>query len=223
LEKTKTANMKTLPQTYQTINSKNSKLFGALFMMLFIQGCIKEEYDKVEHKTNYYYLTAAQLNQTPYFTNPTFDTISFTSDKGDTLTFVKTKTDTTWYCENGWGNPNTGYDKDCYQTIHNTYVTVKGNGSFDVNYNYYTSQYGLFRIEIFFGNVHFVICECVINDKTYKNYVSDFKIGNNTFSDSFFEFHNLVDDSIAKGYFNKNYGLFYLNDKLNDTEYFILK
>jgi hypothetical protein len=50
---------------------------------------MKEEYDKVEHKTNYYYLTAAQLNQTPYFTNPAFDTISFTSDKGGYLNLCK--------------------------------------------------------------------------------------------------------------------------------------
>jgi hypothetical protein len=126
--------MKTLQQTCQIINTKNSKLLGAFFIMLFMQSCLKEEYDKVEHKTNYYYLTAAQLNQTPYFTNPTFDTISFASDKGDTLTFVKTKTDTTWFCEKGSGNPNTGYDKDCYQTLHNTYATIKGNGSFDVEH-----------------------------------------------------------------------------------------
>lgn len=111
------------------------KLLSIITIILLTQSCGKEEYPNVEHKTNYYYLTAAQLNQTPYFTNKAFDTINYASDKGDTLTFVKTKTDTTWYCEDGSGNPNTGYDKDCYQTIHNTYSTIKGNGSFKVSHS----------------------------------------------------------------------------------------
>lgn len=46
------------------------KLLSTITIILLTQSCMKEEYDKVELKTNYYYLTAAQLNQTPYFTNP---------------------------------------------------------------------------------------------------------------------------------------------------------
>jgi hypothetical protein len=214
--------MKTLKQTCQIINTKNSKLFGALFMMLLVQSCIKEEYDKVEHKTNYYYLTAAQLNQTPYFTNPTFDTISFASNKGDTLTFVKIKTDTTWYCENGWGNPNTGYDKDCYQTIHNTYATVKGNGSFDVKHikeNNYLSTY----LQIKFSNLIFYYDAIAIDDVTFGRFVGDLVKNNQTFRNTIYTYNNYTDSLIAISYINKDFGLFSINDKLNDTEYFILK
>ncbi len=219
--------MKTLKQNCQITNTKNSKLFGALFIMLFIQSCMKEEYDKVEHKTNYYYLTAAQLNQTPYFTNPTFDTISFASDKDDTLTFVKIKTDTTWYCENGWGNPNTGYDEDCYQTLHNTYATVKGNGSFEVKQGNVNSNLFFYRttdmINFQFNELNFFIRDYRIGTKNGTIFYDTILVGNNTYSNSIKIFHNLNDSSVALGYINKDFGLFSINDKLNETEYFILK
>jgi hypothetical protein len=219
--------MKNLQQTCQIISTKNSKLFGALFMMLFIQSCMKEEYDKVEHKTNYYYLTAAQLNQTPYFTNPNFDTISFASDKGDTLTFVKTKTDTTWYCEQGSGNPNTGYDKDCYQTIHNTYSTVKGNGSFDVKQGNVNSNLFFYRttdmINFQFNELNFFIRDYRIGTKNGTIFYDTILVGNNTYSNSIKIFHNLNDSSVALGYINKDFGLFSINDKLNNTQFLILK
>jgi hypothetical protein len=219
--------LKNLQQTCQIIITKNSKLFGALIMMLFIQSCLKEEYDKVEHKTNYYYLTAAQLNQTPYFTNPTFDTISFASDKGDTLTFVKTKTDTTWYCEKGWGNPNTGYDKDCYQTIHNTYATIKGNGSFDVKHskdgNNFYNRVLPNLVVIKFNETYFLVQDYYIGSKIGGTFYESLIKGNNTYKNVIDIFHNLNDSSVALGYINKDFGLFSINDKLNDTEYFILK
>ncbi len=219
--------MKTLQQTCQIINTKNIKLFGALIMILFIQSCIKEEYDKVEHKTNYYYLTAAQLNQTPYFTNPTFNTISFASDKGDTLTFVKTQTDTTWYCENGSGNPNTGYDKDCYQTIHNTYATVKGNGSFEVKHGNVNSNLFFYRttdmINFQFNELNFFIRDYRIGTKNGTIFYDTILVGNNTFSNSIKIFHNLNDSVSGEALINKDFGVFSINDKLNDTEYFILK
>jgi hypothetical protein len=210
--------MKTFQQTCQIIITKNCKLFGVLFMVLFIQSCIKEEYDKVEHKTNYYYLTTAQLNQTPYFTNPTFDTISFASNKGDTLTFVKTQTDTTWYCEKGWGTPNTGYDKDCYQTIHNTYATVKGNGSFDVKLKYKGESAGLFLLDINFNNRLFAgINNISIGVKSPTDYFDNLILNGKSF-----------EKVIKLGYINCNlyinnrYGLFkldYFNENSNWMHY----
>ncbi len=215
--------MKTLQQTCQIINTKNSKLFGVWFIMLFIQSCIKEEYDKVEHKTNYYYLTAAQLNQTPYFTNPTFDTISFASDKGDTLTFVKTKTDTTWYCEKGWGNPNTGYDKDCYQTIHNTYATVKGNGSFDVKHCKKNVLQNRDILEVSFGNYIFYEGDYFITDIKHPRYLGTIVLRGITFENALL-INNKFNDSLSSiAYINKDFGLFSINDKLNNTQYLILK
>ena len=188
---------------------------------------MKEEYDKVEHKTNYYYLTTAQLNQTPYFANPNFDTINFASDKGDTLTFVKTKTDTSWYCENGWGNPNTGYDKDCYQTIHNTYATVKGNGSFEVEHGNVNSNLFFYRttdmINFQFNELNFFIRDFRIGTKNGTIFYDKILVGNNTYSNSIKIFHNLNDSVSGEALINKDFGVFSINDKLNDTEYFILK
>jgi hypothetical protein len=214
--------MKTLQQTCQIINTKNSKLLGAFFMMLFIQSCLKEEYEKVEHKPNYYYLTTAQLNQTPYFTNPNFDTISFASDKGDTLTFVKTKTDTNWYCENGSGNPNTGYDEDCYQTIHNTYATIKGNGSFDVKHVFKDGPYNKF-IEISFNNTAIFINDWIIEDKTYPTYIDNISIRNKNFTYLTRVTINNGIENTALTYLNKKYGLFYFEDLKSNTQYLILK
>lgn len=123
---------------------KNSIYFLVLpvaFVLLF-QSCTKNNSQYNSPKTTYYYLTFAQLNQTPYFTSKAFDTISFASDKGDTLTFVKTKTDTTWYCEPTTNNPD-NKDQNCYQTLNNTYTTIRGNGSFDVKLGFDGSVYVL--------------------------------------------------------------------------------
>ena len=215
--------MKTLQQTCQIINTKNSKLFGALFIMLFIQSCMKEEYDKVEHKTNYYYLTAAQLNQTPYFTNPTFDTISFASNKGDTLTFVKTKTDTTWYCENGSGNPNTGYDKDCYQTIHNTYATVKGNGSFDVKHK--KADYNVIRdqLEIRFNEFVFYVYDdrigTSIGSTIGSTYFETILLNNITYNKVKILYNN-YNEKLNYCYLNKESGLISIVDGNINLKYY---
>ncbi len=110
------------------------KLFSIITLIMLTQSCTKNNDGCFTPKDNYFYLTTSQLNQTPYFNNPAFDTINFTSEKGDTLIFVKTFTDTTWYNSNGQGNPDCGYDQNYFQTTHNTYATIKGNGSFDVKH-----------------------------------------------------------------------------------------
>jgi len=215
--------MKTFQQTCKIINTKKIKIFGALFMMLFTQSCIKEEYDKVEHKTNYYYLTATQLNQTPYFTNPNFDTISFASDKGDTLTFVKTKTDTTWYCENGSGNPNTGYDKDCYQTIHNTYATVKGNGSFDVKHSLQDAGQSYDLIKILIRANGFAIKDYWIGDKAFSTFIDTITIRNKVYYECLRNTISSNNQNVSFCYINRKYGLFYFEEFKNNTQYLIIK
>ena len=199
------------------------KLLSTITIILLTQSCMKEEYDKVELKTNYYYLTAAQLNQTPYFTNPDFDTISFTSDKGDTLTFVKTKTDTSWYCENGSGNPNTGHDKDCYQTIHNTYITTKGNGSFDVEHGYVNSNLFSFRaidvINVKFNQLNFLVRDFRIDSKNGTVFFDGIERGNRTYKDVVYIFNNLNDSISGMSYINKTEGLFSIKNNLINTEF----
>jgi hypothetical protein len=191
---------------------------------MLIQSCVRPyDPDCPKFSTIYTYLTASAINQTPYFTNPAFDTISFASDKGDTLIFVKTKTDSTWYKEEIRGNPACDWDKEYYQVLHNKYTTLKGNGSFDVKYSYKTQDYGLFRIEIFFNNIHFIICECIIDDVKYKNYIGDFTVNNKTFTNTFYEYNNISENTKGIGYINKGLGLFYLIDPINDLKWLIIK
>jgi hypothetical protein len=201
------------------------KLLPLLFIcFILIQSCEKPDPNGCHNAVIFYnYLTDAARNQTPYFTNPAFDTINFASDKGDTLIFVKTKTDSTWYKEEIRGNPACDWDKEYYQVLHNKYTTLKGNGSFDVKYSYKTQDYGLFRIEIFFNNIHFIICECIIDDVKYKNYIGDFTVNNKTFTNTFYEYNNISENTKGIGYINKGLGLFYLIDPINDLKWLIIK
>jgi|GEM_PF-2534013 len=202
--------------------TKGMKLF--LLLTLFVtllQSCTKdpEPYNNVPIIT-YYYLSAWQLNQTPYFTNPAFDTISFACNKGDTLTFVKTKTDTSWYCERT-SNNTSNFMQDCFQTIHNSYRTIKGVGSFDVKHirkgyvnflNYLVPNI----ITINFNSSYFVFAESVIGDNTYKNFVGELKIKNETYANSFFEYHNSNQTNNIKGFFSKPYGLIEIKDSIEN-------
>lgn len=181
---------------------------------MLLQSCTKDPKNGCRaRQDNYFYLTAAQLNQTPYFTNPAFDTISYASDKGDTLTFVKTKTDTTWYKEDGSGSPDCGYDQDFYQTIHNTYTTIKGNGNFDVKLNYKTSTNSLFRLDITFNSKLFWIGNDAIGVKNTNGYLGDLNINGS----------NYVNVSKASSttyniFLNNNFGLLrveYFIDNIN--------
>jgi len=81
----------------------------------------------------YHNLSIEEINITPYFTNPAFDTISFASNTGDTLTFALQKIDTSWYTVDENTNPNQQCgDYHHYQNITAKYATIKGNGSFEV-------------------------------------------------------------------------------------------
>ena len=207
-------------------NFQTQKMKLFLFLILLVtllQSCTKDPDSSMGNgKTTYHYLTEAALNQTPYFTNPAFDTISFASDKGDTVSFVKIKTDSNWFCEKSSGSPD-NQNMDCYQKLHITYNTIKGTGSFDVKYSYKTLDYGLFRIEILFNNFYFIICECIIDDKSYKNYKEKMIINSKTYNNTFFEYHNLVENNVATGYFNKDFGLFHLVDSLNNKNLYLIK
>ncbi len=190
---------------------------------MLTQSCTKNNDGCYTPKDNYYYLTTAQLNQTPYFNNPAFDTISFTSNKGDTLTFVKTKTDTTWKKETGnIGSPDCCYDQNFYQAIHNTYITTKGNGSFDVSHrlpNSYSNSY----LVIKFNNFTFFYDAIAIDDTSFPRYLGELIKDNKKFKNVIYTFNNYSDSLSAISYMNKDLGLFFIDDKLNNSQYIITK
>ena len=133
------------------------KLLPLLFIcFILIQSCEKPDPNGCHNAVIFYnYLSDAARNQTPYFTNPAFDTISFASDKGDTLIFVKTKTDSTWYKEEIRGNPACDWDKNYFQILHNTYTTIKGSGTFDLRHSKKNNSGNIDIIELHFNDFVF--------------------------------------------------------------------
>jgi hypothetical protein len=213
-KKTTTKLMKT---NYQTLSMKLIFLL-TLFVILF-QSCSKEPVSTNGTPiTKYEYLTAGALNQTPYFTNPDFDTISFASDKGDTLSFVKTKTDTSWYCENQSLASNY---KICYQTIHNTYSTIKGIGSFDIKHilkNGNELSFSSNTVAINFNDVFLQMYDDWIGSKTYKTYLDTFNIGSKTYKNSILIYPSNGGSNLGLSYINKEFGLYYLIDNSSNLK-----
>lgn len=202
---------------------KMKLIFLLTLFVILLQSCSKEpDLPSGNPITKYEYLTAGALNQTPYFTNPAFDTISFASDKGDTLTFVKTKTDTTWYFENGSGSPDCGFDKVYSQTLKISYITIKGNGSFYVKHVLNNGQYrNILNINI--NNDAFEPYDDQIGLIGYPTYKQETTILNNTYYSLIVIFSNPEDTSSNEAYINKNEGLFYYHNKKENTVYTLLK
>jgi hypothetical protein len=203
---------------------KAIKGLSIFLLVIFTQNCSKDPYNPGcgTKQTYYYTLTSSALKQTPYFTNPAFDTISFASDKGDTLTFVKTKTDTTWYYEKGNGDTDCGYDKNYYQTIHNTYNTIKGVGNFHVKHNKKTNKSLSNVIEIRLNDYYFIFGDIEIGNKFYISYLNSFSINNRTYLDCLYEYNNQNRLINIKAYVNKSNGLFFINDSSNLYNYYSL-
>lgn len=191
---------------------------------MLLQSCSKEPYNPgcgTPPKSYYFPIKQEALAQTPYFTNPAFDTISFASDKGDTLTFVKTKTDTTWYFENGSGSPDCGFDKVYSQTINNTYTSLQGNGSFNVKHSKKTNIYADI-IELKFGNLFFKVTDYRIGTKNGTIYFDSLLVNNKAFYASTCYYHNLSHAEIGKLYLNKEYGCFKIEDIENSTNFTLI-
>jgi hypothetical protein len=192
-------------------------------ILLGIQSCTKNNDGCDTPKDNYYYLTAAQINQTPYFTNPAFDTISYVSDKGDTLTFVKTRTDTIWEREEGQGNPDCGYDQDFYQTIHNTYATIKGIGSFDVKHGSYRSSLFAYLptdlIVVEFKELDFLVRDFRVGSENGTYFFDKITKGNKIYNNAIKIYHNLKDSTSGESFINKEFGFFSIKNNLTNTEF----
>ncbi len=201
------------------------KLLPLLFIcFILIQSCEKPDPNGCHNAITYYkYLSETARNQTPYFTNPAFDTISFASDKGDTVTFVKTKTDSTWYIEEIGGNPACDWDKNYYQILHNTYATIKGSGTFDVkHYLRKNSSYSNF-IEININNLYFGLYDDWIGLTKYPTYKDVFTLQNRTFFSTIQIGSNDGDTTLNYSIINKTYGLFFIVDKVNSSNFILIK
>jgi hypothetical protein len=188
-----------------------------LFLTVSFFACKPEPEEKQPNQHIYFYLTKEQLAKTPYFTNPAFDTLSFVSNLNDTLTFVKTKTDSGFYEENYKDHPSGPTNYLYSQFIHNTYKTIKGEGSFWVRHSMKTFS-GFNTINMAFNNYSFSIGDWQIGSTTYVGYVGDFERDNVTYKNVL----NLGNNG-GLGYLNQNLGLFYIDDKPNQKTYILIK
>jgi len=181
-------------------------------------NCNKEKPDYADKPDThtYHYLTQEQLNKTPYFTNPAFDTLTFLSNANDTLIFAKLKTDTFYHKTSRSDCPDCPVHYSYYQELHKTYQTIKGNGKFEVrhsknglafdrnlsdyitisfnNFNYYINDY-------FLGVNHIIIIDSIIFDNKKYFQVTRF-------------FNNWTDSISTEAYINKDYGIFRIEDKI---------
>lgn len=195
--------------------SRTKLLFITIFSIVLIQACKQENSGGCPSYSTYYQkLSASAINQTPYLINPAFDTISFASDKGDTVTFVKTKTDTSWYCVDDNSNIDCPKTKaNCYQILHNSYKTIKGNGNFDIKLSSHTAT-SVNVLDITFNDrLYRGISNSAISVKNLDCYIGDKIINTKTYNDvTKLEFIN------SNIFLNKNFGLLmveYFNDNIN--------
>ncbi len=199
---------------------KTKLLYITIFCLLIIQACKRDNTDSgcPSYSTNYKTLTLEAINQTPYFTNPAFDTISFASDKGDTVIFVKAKTDTAWYCENDNSNADCPKENaNCYQVLHNSYTTIKGVGNLDIKHSKKTIEFPDL-IEITFNDLHFKVRDYRIGLKEKPYFLSIVK-GNKTYYNVIIIYPNLNESTIAEAFINIENGCFNFRDKSTNTEY----
>lgn len=199
---------------------KTQHIYLIFLAMLLWQSCAKDNC-LFKPGNNYTYLAEESINQTPYFNNKAFDTISFASDKGDTLTFIKTKTETTWYEEMGSGTPDCGYDKENYQTLRNTYQTIKGAGTFEVKHSkrrqYTSPETNL--LEVNFNGFNFLINDYSISSKIGGKFYDSLVTTNKTYRNVNYIFHDRNDSVKGVAYINKEYGFFLINDNQSKIKY----
>jgi hypothetical protein len=201
-----------------------TKLLSILLLIMLTQSCTKNGGGCETPQSYYIPLNGAQLNQTPYFTNPAFDTISFASDKGDTLTFVKTKTDTTWYEEQGNGNPDCGYDRVYSQTLRNSYTTIKGNGSFNVKHSKKSENGYPDNIKIDFNNFEFHINQNWLSPSFgYAYYIGNYSIKNRSYYSTIFVSAVLGDTITSRLILNTEFGGITIIDKLTANNFTLIR
>lgn len=204
---------------------KTKLLYITIFSLLITQACKRDNTDSgcPSYSTSYKTLTLDAINQTPYFTNTAFDTISFASDKGDTITFVKTKTDTSWYCENDNSNADCPKENaNCYQVLHNSYLTLKGIGTFDIKHSKKGYKFSN-GIEVTINNVVFLYGDQQVGYNGYWTYKKNISLKNKIYHDLMVIYPNSYDSLVAESFINKEYGLFYFNDRIENINYTIIR
>jgi hypothetical protein len=205
--------MKTLFKNYNSL--RHFYLF-----ILILYSCSRPSDEPLYGGTDVYYrLTEEQLKQTPYFTNPDFDTVTFISNNNDTLIFKKNYTDTSWYSVRPYFNANY---YELYQNITNHYQTIKGDGTLQVTHLLQESNTLSPRIIIEFNLIKFRINPIWFSPNS-PYYIGSFVIDANNYSNVFSINSIPGDTSTSLLYFNNSFGAIKIIDKTRNTNWKIIE
>ena len=199
---------------------------------LFIRCQDKSNVHCKPQEYSYLTITDEAKSKVPYL-KPSFDTLSYANNKGDTLVFVRQPKDSSWYCTPSYPNTDCLPDYYCYENYGAKYNCIKGNGSFEfkhgkslfidfINHSRPSDVYSD-MIEIFFNNFHFIVEDNDVDRKNVSTYNEVLIFKKDTFYKSFYSYYEFSDSVRGKGYYNKDFGLFHLEDKVNNNAWTLLK
>jgi len=193
-----------------------------LFALILFTTCRKST-TKPADQHFYYYLTKEQLNKTPYFTNPAFDTLTYISNLNDTLVFAKTKTDTLWYISSVFDPGGTADKYYHYQQLRNRYSTLKGEGKFEVLHMKLTSDGVPDQVKIVFGSLFFYATDNRIGTKNGNIFYDSLLIKNMVYNKVTKYYHNRNQSLVGNCFLNESFGLINSNSNSDSFSCFLIK
>jgi hypothetical protein len=206
----------------KNLNLKTTKTLIYIIAILLLFGACKPEPIESNPTITYHRLKTEQLNKTPYFTNPDFDTLTYLSNKGDTLIFAKLKTDTTWYYIRTQGAPGVTLNEDYYQTLRNTYQTIKGNGKFEVRHAKLSESGYNDNILITFNNeIYHINDNWYSKSFGYKYSLPFVDVNSTIYNNVIYVFSKLGDTTTNRMYLTIEDGCFYVKNKQSNDFWFL--
>ncbi len=180
----------------------------------------------------YEYLSDSGRSKVPYFQTK-FDTISFTSDIGDTLVFTSEKNDSFWALVAIGRDFDCEYGNDYAEVLHKKYTAIKGTGTLgifnaarkSIVFSPPSNRTSIIPdiIEIYFNDFQFLIMHQVVENPEISSYADSVTFNNSTFYHSMWVLLGSDTTSIAKGYYNKTYGLFRIEDHKKNINWTIVQ
>jgi hypothetical protein len=203
----------------------NYKIILYLLPIVLLFTTCRKNTTKPADQHFYYYLTKEQLNKTPYFTNPAFDTLTYISNLNDTLVFAKTKTDTLWYISSVFDPGGTADKYYHYQQLRNSYATIKGEGKFEVLHGKQVFAYNLVlpdAIHISYLDFNFYIRDYFLG-YNHSKVIDTVEFNNLIFLQATLASNNRQDTLSAQAYINKDFGAFHVLDHKKNRNWIISK
>ncbi len=204
-----------------------------LVLSLSLQNCQKTQEPSCGQIPNEYYsLKLAEKSKVPYRLEK-FDTISFTSDEGDTLIFTRQTLDSGTNCFERRRSIICPPNYICAEYYGSDYLCIKGQGKFefkhgkalDIVTNSPTNNIREYPnvIEFRFNETHFIFGDYNVDDQNSTRYIGDTTIKGITYHSCIYGYHEFQNSAFAKVYYNKEFGLFHIQDKKNNKNWTIIE